>query len=116
MRYFHISGLSVCLYSVYYYCYCCAHLTSRFLPAVSSRSWTLHTVATLEKYQKYNLPKSCRILYFHLPHLDPVCLDDDGVVGAGGSAGVGEGPEVGEEGGDRVETQESHHQEPHPHH
>ena len=45
MGYFHISGL--CL-SVYYYC--CAHLTSRFLPAVASRSWTLHTVTTLEKY------------------------------------------------------------------
>ena len=50
------------------------------------------------------------------PDLDPVRLDDDGVVGAGGSAGVGEGAEVGEEGGDRVETQESQHQEPHRHH
>ena len=36
-------------------------------------------------------------------------------MGAGGSAGVGEGAEVGEEGGDRVETQESQHQEPHRH-
>ena len=100
--------------SVYYYC--CAHLTSRFLPAIASGSWTLHTVATLEKYQKKTFLKAAEYFNFISPDLDPVRLDDDGVVGAGGSAGVGEGPEVGEEGGDRVETQESHHQEPHRHH
>ena len=60
--------------------------------------------------------KAAGYFNFISPDLDPVGLDDDGVVGAGGSAGVGEGPEVGEEGGDRVETQESHHQEPHRHH